>query len=95
MRRETIQMLKERYKPGTQIRLVHMEGERNMPCGLTGKVELVDDIGQIHVFWENGRHLALNVELDSFSVIKSISSEAENDVKETEEEQEGGRMIIE
>lgn len=34
-----------------------------------GKVIDVDDIGQIHVEWENGSTLALNVEEDDFTVV--------------------------
>lgn len=39
------------------------------PSGTIGTVTWVDDIGQIHVKWENGSSLALNVKLDSFSKI--------------------------
>ena len=39
------------------------------PSGTVGEVMFVDDIGQIHVKWENGSSLALNVKLDSFSRI--------------------------
>ena len=45
-----------------------MEGERDMPAGLMGKVAFVD--GQIHVQWENGRTLALSPELDDFQVVR-------------------------
>lgn len=51
------------------MRLWHMEGEQDMPAGLMGKVSFVDDIGQVHVQWENGRSLALNAETDSFQVV--------------------------
>lgn len=37
-----------------------------MPDGLKGKVDFVDDAGQIHVSWENGRSLALIPGADSF-----------------------------
>ena len=36
--------------------------------GLEGTIESVDDIGQIHVRWDNGSSLALNYEEDSFEV---------------------------
>lgn len=61
--------IKRRYPKGTKVRLGHMEGEGDMPSGLRGTVILVDDIGQIHVKWENGRSLPLNVEADSFQVV--------------------------
>ena len=57
------------YPEGTQICLDEMEGERNMPSGLKGKVCYVDDAGQIHVNWENGSSLAVLPEVDSFHKI--------------------------
>ena len=41
----------------------------SMPEGLEGKVEHVDDIGQIHMKWDNGRTLPLVVYLDFFDTI--------------------------
>ena len=66
LRREQIERLKERYPAGTVVRLGQMEGEHQMPSGMEGKVIDVDDIGQIHVEWENGSTLALNVEEDDY-----------------------------
>ena len=40
-----------------------------MPEGLLGRVTMTDDIGQVHVVWENGSSLALDLEHDSFSVV--------------------------
>ena len=45
-----------------------MKGEPQMYDGLEGTVYNVDDIGQIHVRWDNGSSLALNYEEDSFEV---------------------------
>ena len=59
LRREQIERLKERYPAGTVVRLGQMEGEHQMPSGMEGKVIDVDDIGQIHVEWENGSTLQL------------------------------------
>ena len=61
--------IKQRYPKGTRIRLSRMEGEQDMPAGLEGTVAVVDDIGQIHMDWDNGRTLPLNVEQDSFTVL--------------------------
>ena len=61
LRREQIERLKERYPAGTVVRLGQMEGEHQMPSGMEGKVIGVDDIGQIHVEWENGSTLALHI----------------------------------
>lgn len=65
----SVEKLREMYPQGTKVKLVHMEGEPNMPSGLIGTVQHVDDAGQIHVSWENGSSLAL-VEEDEFVVVK-------------------------
>lgn len=54
---------------GTRVRLIEMEDVRPIPAGTTGTVRLVDDIGQIHVDWDNGRRLALVPGVDTFEVI--------------------------
>lgn len=54
------------YPKGSIVILYNMYGEPKMPKGIKGIVDEVDDIGQIHVKWENGSSLALNVEVDSF-----------------------------
>ena len=56
----------EEYMRGTRVVLSEMAGEDKMPKGLRGTVTSVDDIGQIHVAWDNGSSLALS-EGDSFS----------------------------
>lgn len=77
--REEIMRIKEEYPKDAQVRLYRMNGEPQMPTGMKGKVKLVDDIGQIHVSWENGSTLPLNTEEDQFDIITSeeIISEQE------------------
>ena len=53
--------IREMYPEGTQIVLTEMAGESQMPYGLKGTVKFVDDAGQIHMSWENGSSLALNI----------------------------------
>ena len=69
------QGIKQRYPKGTKVRLGCMDGDKGMPPGLLGTVSFVDDIGQIHVNWENGRSLALNTEVDSFQVVSRPKKE--------------------
>ena len=66
MNREKIAQIKKSYPPGTRVELISMEGESKMPSGLEGTVTIVDDIGQIHVDWDNGSTLALVPETDSY-----------------------------
>lgn len=82
LRREQIERLKERYPAGTVVRLGQMEGEHQMPSGMEGKVTGVDDIGQIHVEWENGSTLDLNVEEDDFTVVPQKETIAEKKCRE-------------
>lgn len=67
--RKEVEGIKKQYPKGTKIRLCEMEGETTVPSGTKGIVTGVDDIGQIHVDWENGSSLALNTEVDEFYVI--------------------------
>ena len=64
-----IELIKYRYTSGTKIKLIEMVGEPQMQPGLTGTVDMVDDMGQIHMIWENGSSLALDVDVDKFTVV--------------------------
>lgn len=59
IRPEVLARLREEYPPGTQVELIEMcDPYRNMPEGLKGTVDHVDDAGGIHINWENGSTLA-------------------------------------
>jgi len=68
---------KRRYPAGTRLELISMEGECDMPVGLRGTVEFIDDAGQIHLRWDNGRSLALVPGVDSFRTLTSEELAAE------------------
>lgn len=72
-----VEILKARYPKGTRICLDEMEGEPQMPAGLKGKVFDVDDMGQIHLEWENGSTLALVPGVDKFHKISSPEKDKE------------------
>ena len=67
--RKKIEMIKKTYPTGTKIELDHMEDPQAVPPGTKGTVQYVDDIGQIHVKWENGSGLALIYGVDHFHTI--------------------------
>ena len=69
MTREEILGIKEVFKEGMGVYLYEMQGEPNM-FDLKGEVLYVDDIGQVHVRWENGSRLALNVNCDSYKLLE-------------------------
>jgi hypothetical protein len=63
-------MYKEMYPKGTRLELISMEDPYSpIESGTQGTVEFVDDMGQIHMKWDNGRTLALIPDEDSFKRI--------------------------
>lgn len=64
-----IEFLRKMYPKDTRVVLHYMDDPFAPPSETKGTVIWVDDIGQIHVNWDNGSTLALNVKLDSFSKI--------------------------
>nr|WP_317358752.1 DUF4314 domain-containing protein [uncultured Tyzzerella sp.] len=60
-----LEKLRKEYVQGTLVRLEHMKNE-DLPVGSIGFVKNVDDIGQVHILWQNGSSLALNLNVDKF-----------------------------
>lgn len=69
---QNIQKLKDMYPVGSRVRMLsdmddpYGQGRR---AGDTGTVTFIDDIGQIHVKWDNGGSLAIVPEIDKFTKI--------------------------
>lgn len=85
-----IKSIKEQYPAGTRIRLERMDDPyAPVPPGTEGTVDFVDDIGQIHMRWDNKRSLAIIPGEDSFSV---ISQPEQSELLENENEQFGIKM---
>ena len=66
---KVLERLRQQYPKGTRLKLISMEDPQGVPEGTVGEVELVDDIGQIHVRWETGSGLALIPEVDRFQKV--------------------------
>lgn len=65
-----VNFIREQYPPGTRIRLNSMEDPyAPIAPGTEGVVDFVDDIGTIHMKWNNGRSLGIVPGEDSFSVL--------------------------
>lgn len=64
--KEQVEWLREKYPEGTRIVCDYMDDEHPVEKGTKGIVKFIDDIGTIHVSWENGRSLGLVFGLDSF-----------------------------
>ena len=57
--REALQALRERFPKGSRVELVQMDDPQAPPIGTKGTVTGVDDIGTIHVKWDNGSGLGV------------------------------------
>lgn len=66
-----VEQIKKKYPVGTRIQLDHMEGESDMPDGLRGTVNFIDDQGQLHMKWDNGCSLAVIPNVDSFHILRT------------------------
>ena len=70
MDRKMVNFIKGQYLPGTRIRLNSMEDPyAPISPGTEGEVDFVDDIGTIHMKWDNGRSLGIVPGEDSFTVL--------------------------
>ncbi len=85
------QRYKEAYPPGTRIVLNHMSDPyRPVPDGMRGTVRVVDDMGTIHMNWDNGRTLGLVPGEDSFRKLteEELREEQQLAAEEYQEQQE-------
>ena len=59
--------IQKQYPEGTRILLNDMNDPyAPIPSGTRGTVDFVDDVGQIHMKWDNGRTLAIVPSEDDF-----------------------------
>ena len=54
---------------GKRIKCLHMNDEYPILSGELGTVDLVDDMGTIHVKWDNGRTLGICPEEDEYEIV--------------------------
>ena len=68
--RNYLAQLRKQYTIGTKIQLISMRDEKYpiLP-GTIGEVTHIDDMGSIHMKWQNGSSLALIPEIDSFQTV--------------------------
>lgn len=65
-----VEFLKNKYASGKRIRLIRMLDQHDpVPSGTLGSVRFVDDMGNIHVAWDNGRTLSLLPGIDEFELL--------------------------
>ena len=89
---------KEMYPPGTRLYLNNMNDLfAPVPSGTKGTVVHVDDAGQIHMKWDNGRTLALVPGEDSFrkltdKELEEEKSSLDNKIQDADKRAKEGNM---
>lgn len=77
---------KEAYPPGTRLMLLSMNDPyRPVERGTRGTVRLVDDMGTIHMNWDNGRTLGIVPGEDEFR--RLTQEEIDQELQEQAQEQ--------
>lgn len=76
------------YPPGARIELSLMVDAYAVPPGTRGTVDHVDDIGTIHMRWDNGRSLAVVPGVDSFRKLTPQEIQMEQQGMETNKMEE-------
>lgn len=75
--REYIEKIKEQYPVGTRLELTSDMDDSYAPvlAGTQGEVISVDDIGTLHMQWDNGRSLGIVIGEDHFKVLSKPQEE--------------------
>ena len=63
-RTQLVSALRRRYPKGTRVELVEMLDSQAPPVGTKGTVNHVDDMGTIHITWDNGSSLGVVPDID-------------------------------
>jgi hypothetical protein len=56
---------------GKRIKLIQMNDPYPVDPNTMGTISRVDDLGQIHVIWDNGRRLSVIPEEDEFEIFEN------------------------
>ena len=69
--KEIVERLRRTYPKGTVVELVRMNDDLHAPpAGTHGTVMSVDDIGTIHVRWQNGSGLGVAYGEDECKIVQ-------------------------
>ena len=67
--KNSVAYLRMLYKPGVRVVLHKMEDPYPVDSGAQGSVDHVDDLGTIHVKFDNGRYIGLIPDVDAFEIV--------------------------
>lgn len=59
-----VDYIRQQYPQGTRVQLLKMDDVQAPPIGTMGTVKGVDDMGTIHVAWDNGSSLGVLYDID-------------------------------
>ena len=62
---KVLTLLRKQFQKGCRVELIQMDDPQAPPVGTKGTVTHVDDIGTIHVVWDNGSGLGVAYAADS------------------------------
>lgn len=78
--------MQKQYPEGTRLLLNSMNDPyAPVPPGTKGTVDFVDDAGQIHMKWDNGRTLAIVPSEDDFRKLTDEELAEESEIEEESE----------
>ena len=78
--------MQNQYPEGTRLLLNSMNDPyAPVPPGTRGTVDFVDDAGQIHMKWDNGRTLAIVPSEDDFRKLTDEELAEESEIEESED----------
>lgn len=68
---EQVKLFKSKFKEGARIKLIRAGFDETLPIpnGMTGTIRKVDNIGTVHVDWDNGVTLGLLPLCDEYKII--------------------------
>lgn len=64
VKRKMIVALKEAYRKGDRVKLIEMDDPQAPAAGVEGTVVCVDDVGTVHVNWDDGSSLGVVYKVD-------------------------------
>lgn len=69
-REELVDFLRKKFPCGTRIELIEMDDKQAPPPGTKGTVLGVDDVGTIHIHWDNGSSLGAIYGVDLLKIVE-------------------------
>ena len=66
-------------KEGLRIRMIHMDDQHGVDEGMEGTITKIDDLGTIHVNWDDGSQLGVIPQLDKYQLLPASDEQIDLD----------------